>query len=177
LIEIHDCSFNCNWFTWKFIKKNSVYCIWTLLTNVNVCLMVFNATFNNISVVLWKNCNIFVACLVHVHLYFKQLSREMEGPLWPWSYGSWIYNYLCNQYLSPLMLWVRISIKARCTTLCDKVCQWLGTDQWFSPSPPVSSSNKTDRHNITEILLKVSLSIINIKGKTNNNSICISVKN
>jgi hypothetical protein len=26
-----------------------------------------------------------------------------------------------NQYLSPQMLWVRISIRARCTTLCDKV--------------------------------------------------------
>jgi hypothetical protein len=25
----------------------------------------------------------------------------------PWSYGSWIYNYLCNQCLSPLTLWVR----------------------------------------------------------------------
>jgi len=24
------------------------------------------------------------------------------GPSWPWSYGSWIYNYLCNQCLSPL---------------------------------------------------------------------------
>ena len=23
-------------------------------------------------------------------------------------HGSWIYNYLCNQYLSPLPLWVRI---------------------------------------------------------------------
>jgi len=22
--------------------------------------------------------------------------------LWSWSYGSWIYNYLCNQCLSPL---------------------------------------------------------------------------
>ena len=50
-----------------------------------------------------------------------------EGPSWPWSYGSWIYNYLCNQCLSPLMLWVRISIWVRCTTLCDKVCQ---SDLW-----------------------------------------------
>jgi len=33
-----------------------------------------------------------------------------------------IYNYLCNQCLSPLMLWVRIAIRARYTTLCDKVC-------------------------------------------------------
>ena len=41
------------------------------------------------------------------------------------------------------------------TTLCDKVCQLLPTDQWFSWGTPVSSVNKTDRHNITEIFLKV----------------------
>ena len=33
--------------------------------------------------------------------------------------------------------------------------------RWFSPGTPVSSSNKTDRHDITEILLKVALSTIN----------------
>jgi len=33
-----------------------------------------------------------------------------KGPSWPWSHGSWIYNYLCKECLSPLMLWVRISI-------------------------------------------------------------------
>ena len=81
-----------------------------------------------------------------------------RGASWPWSYGSWIYNYLCNQYLSPRMLWVRISIRARCTILwCDKVCQWLATGWWFSPSTPISSTNKTDRHDIAEILLKVVL--------------------
>ena len=33
-----------------------------------------------------------------------------------WSYGSWIYNYLCNQcYRAPLKLWVRIPLMARCT--------------------------------------------------------------
>ena len=35
-------------------------------------------------------------------------------------------------------------------------CQGLTTDQWFSPGTAVSSTNKTDRHDITEILLKVS---------------------
>jgi hypothetical protein len=50
------------------------------------------------------------------------------------------------------MLWVRISIRVRCTTLCDNVCQWLATGRGFSPGPPVSSANKTDRHDITEIL-------------------------
>jgi hypothetical protein len=48
--------------------------------------------------------------------------------------------------------------QARCTTLCDKVCQWLATDRWFSP---VSFTNKTDCHDITEILLKVALNTIN----------------
>ena len=43
------------------------------------------------------------------------------------------------------------------TTLCDKVCQWLATGRWFSPDTPVSSTNNTDRHVDTEILLKVAL--------------------
>jgi hypothetical protein len=33
--------------------------------------------------------------------------------------------------------------------------------QWFSPDTPVSSTNETDRHDITEILLKVALNTIN----------------
>jgi hypothetical protein len=44
------------------------------------------------------------------------------------------------------------------TTLCDKVCQWLATGRWFSP---VSSINKTDRHDITKIVLKEALNTIN----------------
>jgi hypothetical protein len=35
------------------------------------------------------------------------------------------------------------------------------TGQWFSPGTPVSFTNKTDGHNITEILLKVALNTIN----------------
>ena len=34
------------------------------------------------------------------------------------------------------------------------------TGQWFSPGPSVSSTNKTDRHDIIEILLKVALNTI-----------------
>jgi len=34
---------------------------------------------------------------------------------WSWSYGSWIYNYPCNQCLSPLKLWVWIPLMMRCT--------------------------------------------------------------
>ena len=47
------------------------------------------------------------------------------------------------------------------TTLCDQVCQWLVKGQWFSPGTPVSSTNKTDCNDITEILLKVVLNTTN----------------
>ena len=47
-----------------------------------------------------------------------------------------------------------------CTPLCDKVCQWLATGGGFSPGPPVSFTNKTDRNDIAEILLKVALNTI-----------------
>jgi hypothetical protein len=38
--------------------------------------------------------------------------------------------------------------------------------QWFSLGPPVSSANKTNRHDITAILLKVALNTIK-QTKTN----------
>ena len=43
-----------------------------------------------------------------------------------------------------------------------EVCQWLATGRWFSPGSLVSSTNKTDHHDITEILLKVALSKITL---------------
>ena len=81
----------------------------------------------------------YLVCYIY-SFYFCIVSDE---PSWPWSHGSWIYDYLRNRYLSPLMLWVRLPLRAWCTTLCDEVCQWLAAGQWFSPSPPVSSTNKT----------------------------------
>jgi hypothetical protein len=36
---------------------------------------------------------------------------QNRGPSCSWPYGSWIYNYLCNQCLSSLTLWVRIPIR------------------------------------------------------------------
>jgi hypothetical protein len=47
------------------------------------------------------------------------------------------------------------------TKLCDNVCHWLATSQWFSPGTPISSTNKTDRQELTEILLKVAFNTIN----------------
>jgi len=48
-------------------------------------------------------------------IHQNMLYDVLRGPLWSWSYGSWIYNcmYICNQCLSPLKLWVRILLIAR----------------------------------------------------------------
>jgi hypothetical protein len=50
------------------------------------------------------------------------------------------------------------------------------TGWWFSPGTPVSSTNKTDPHNIAEILLNVVLNTMNQTkpNKTNINKTIIS---
>jgi len=82
-------------------------------------------------------------------------TSNILGPLW-------IYNYLCHRCLSLQMSWVRIPLIPRCTTFCDKVIRWLVAGQWFFPGTPVSSTNITDSHDITEILLKVALNTIKL---------------
>ena len=68
--------------------------------------------------------------LHNIHIVYH-MRRIYHSFLPSWPYGSLIYNYLCNQWLSRL--------------------------KSFSPGTPVPSNNKTDRHDITEILLKVLL--------------------
>jgi hypothetical protein len=56
-----------------------------------------------------------------------------------WSYGRWIYDYLCNQCPSPLTLWVSHPAKAKCvryiimwgslSVTCGRECCY----QYFGP--------------------------------------------
>ena len=85
--------------------------------------------------------------------FLGSIHLSLHGP--SWSYDSWIYNYLCNQCLTPLTLWVRTPLRRG-----DRVFQWLTADRCSSPGTTVSSTNKTECHDITEILLKVALSTI-----------------
>ena len=77
-----------------------------------------------------------------------------------------VYTLLCQH--SPLTLFVRIPFRRDIfdTTLWDKVCHWLAVGRWFSPGTSVSSTNKTDGHDITETLLKASLNTINQPNQT-----------
>ena len=84
------------------------------------------------------------------------MSQKLWGPTWLWSCSSWIYNYLCNQCLSPLKLWVWSPFMARCTryNIMWWFCEWLATGQWFSPCTLVSFTNKTDHHDILKYCWK-----------------------
>ena len=57
--------------------------------------------------------------------------------------------------------WVRArlcKLQKGCTRLAsDKVYRLVAHGRWFSPGTPVSSTTKTGRHDIAEILLKVAL--------------------
>ena len=88
------------------------------------------------------------------------------GPSWSWSYGSWVYNYLCNQCLSPLKFMAR-------STRYNFM-----TGRWLSPGTPVSSTNTTDCHGIADILLKVALYTTNQPTNLKNvTPTCLSVIN
>ena len=56
---------------------------------------------------------------------------------------NFISNFTVNEFLNIHVHYV--------------VCRRLLADQWFSLGTPVSSTNKTDCQNITELLLKVAL--------------------
>ena len=73
----------------------------------------------------------------------------MQGSGWP----------ITNTARVRARLWLCILQKG-CTRLAvasDNVYQLLAHGRWFSPGTPASSTIKTGRHDIAEILLKVAL--------------------
>ena len=117
----------------KFIWFNNVcHFIGIQLKGVIKSIVHPHLTISFILLNIWSKClyphlvlYIFLPCIHIVHL-IPTLSIFLGPSWWSWSYGSWIYNYLCNQCLSPLMLWVQIPLRRGVlnTTLYDKSCQW-----------------------------------------------------
>jgi hypothetical protein len=69
---------------------------------------------------------------------------------------NWIYNYLCNQCLSALMLWVKISTRARCTTQClisigRIVHRYWHSCIFFTWYGPFWSGNHSDNSFVTSV--------------------------
>jgi hypothetical protein len=80
---------------------------------------------------------------------------------WPWMRISFVQDVMMEilgKFYFLVELWI---------TGCERwwshvifACWWLAADLWFSPGTLVSSINKTDHHDVTEILLKVALNTI-----------------
>jgi len=82
-----------------------------------------------------------------MYVFSMCISQLTRGSSWLWSYGSWIYNFLCNQCKWPQTLWVRTLFIARCTrynimsVTCDRWVVFFGYSgfrhqwnwpQWYS---------------------------------------------
>ena len=93
------------------------------------------------SVISWQ-CPLLILC-IFMNKSAQWAALVLSGPWLSWSYGSWICNYLCNQWLT---LRVRIPLRRGVldTTICDKVSQWLATGRWVFSGTPESSTNKSD---------------------------------
>jgi hypothetical protein len=92
-------------------------------------------------------CRFVDSALVRLNINIRILSSDPDDIIYRGRRGR--DRMIIGAWLSPLMLWVRIPHRARCTTLYDKVCQWLAAGRLFSPGTPVSSTNKTDCRDIT----------------------------
>jgi hypothetical protein len=67
--------------------------------------------------------------------------------------------------MTKLALKYQITKQALKHQMTNQALKHQMTCRWFSPGTPVSSTNKTDQHDITEILMKVALNTIKQTNK------------
>ena len=94
---------------------------------------------------------------LYQNINFLNLFAYQQGPSWPWSYGSWIYIYICN-HLPITTDVVGLTPAKGEDPVQHYVIQFvsdLRQVSGFLRVLMVSSTNKTDLHDKTEILLKV----------------------
>ena len=72
----------------------------------------------------------------------------VRGQSWSWSYGSWIYNYLCKSVSITTKVVSSNPTHGKVYSIQHYVivCLWLSAGLWFSPGTLVSSTSKTDCH-------------------------------
>ena len=95
------------------------------------------------------NRALFTGCVYHIDTFRR--NKSLRGEVC-------VYSTSLTPSLSIEVL------QKRCTRLAaasDKVYQLLAHGRWFLPGTPASSTTKTGRHDIVEILLKVALNTKN----------------
>ena len=152
-------------------QSTNLYNVWQLLKiGVKVTITNKDITYSTVDKKLWKS--IFDSnktgtikhlakylCSVRLHYIFS-----ME-PSVDFRVAQWVssLDLTTQTSLSPVRRGFApsfVNYKKGCTRLAatsDKVYQLLAHGRWFSPGIPASSTTKTVRHDIAEILLKVAL--------------------
>ena len=119
-----------------------------------VCLYNFNCDVFIIPTFLWTSYQISS----HICRY---LLRAVKGPGGSMSQVVGLPNNSCKPITNTAWVQARLcKLQKGCTRLAavsDKVYQLLAHGQWFSPGTLASSTTKTGRPDIAEILLKVAL--------------------
>ena len=99
----------------------------------------------------WFLCNIFTSTTLVASWYFVPRFFKINDTMWDALDQALIYFLIGYIYFS-FNFQIKKKTRTLDATLYDNVWQWLVAGRWFSPGTPVSSTNKTDRHDITEIL-------------------------
>ena len=102
---------------WK-CSNNIMMHLLPFLCGVKLCVLLLSYLWNGANIDSHCSCYLTtrVTEVINCCNYTSELiSLSEEKPSWSWWHGSWIYNYLCNQCLSPLTFWVRTPFMARCT--------------------------------------------------------------
>ena len=73
--------------------------LWSI--NENATGKILTAVFTIFWLLHHKHSTLWLVDFSKMYSHTK-VYQDMTGPLRSWLYGSWIYNYLCNQCLSPL---------------------------------------------------------------------------
>jgi hypothetical protein len=138
---------------------------------VYMCTWLFYLKFNLSKIIYFLKCTRFLYVLSKYHGMFKLL--QWNARLWktptlkiaPSSPGnSLITTHTSLSQIQHGFLPGFVNYKKGCTRLAaasDKVYHLLAHGGWFSPGTLASSTTKTGRHNIAEILLKVALNTKN----------------
>ena len=125
-----------SFFAWQWKNKKCI----RLVVFVNILLCIFIYTLRLSTLETRETATNIVSC--DMHLY------------WIWRSAL---SSKCFQHVNSIFVGenhrIAIPLSHR-QTVCDQVCQWLTAGRWFSPGTPVSSTNKIDPHDITEILFK-----------------------
>ena len=117
-------------------------------------LAVFRSLYRGVRILLLFETHFLVANLIEKILFLftqnycilensKPFANQVSCVIFQEDAGFQIHTFVCTCILKKVQ-----------SVTCDN------PGRWFSPGTPVSSTNKTDYHDITEILLKVALNTI-----------------